>query len=257
MFQNCKKFWNCLIRSKNFWNCLAVSVLQRLFIHPWVYPKENNFSCDANILLRICVTQCWEKMKLIVWIRDFFDCLNKRWGFAEEAWESADGSTWEVSKDEFCTIMYRPPLFLPQCCDIGHLSFVCFTNQCTRHQVNREPAWTTRSTPSWAPKHAILDGCSTVVRVIRALGLDGLELWVVRGVEHSDYCNRSHFDKSALSFATRALFLSLLNQSSQLSPTLQGRLSSKVKMSKGQGWIKPHLTRCHILNINILRKLLQ
>ena len=65
------------------------------------------------------------------------------------------------------------------------------------------------STPSWAPKHAILDGCSTVVRVIRALGLDGLELWVVRGVEHSDYCNRSHFDKSALSFATRALFLSL------------------------------------------------
>ena len=70
------------------------------------------------------------------------------------------------------------------------------------------------------------------VLYVDALGLDGLELWVV---EHSDYCNRSHFDKSALSFATRALFLSLLNQSSQLSPTLQGRLSSKVKMSKGQG----------------------
>ena len=29
--------------------------------------------------------QCWEKMKLIVCMRDFFDCLNKRWGFAEEA----------------------------------------------------------------------------------------------------------------------------------------------------------------------------
>ena len=189
----------------------------------------------------------------------FFDCLNKRWGFAEEAWESADGSTWESfqgwilyyyvqATSVFATMLWhRPPFFC-----LLHQPMHKTSSQsgtCLDHTV-----W---STPSWAPKNAILDGCSTVVRVIRALGLDGLELWVVRGVEHSDYCNRSHFDKSALSFATRALFLSLLNQSSQLSPTLQGRLSSKVKMSKGQGWTKPHLTRCHILNINILRELLQ